>query len=513
MRKSWGAAVAAAVLITGGGLANAMDYRIGFQARTDGGWSPFAFRYSGQTDEQKDEAHVLEINGKPAEFTYGNGVSTPIGDQQPVDYEDGFALWSGGIKGFRFQPMFQATSNSGAFAFGARFMVKNKEHEEFNGVGWSSWLDYKNFEVKVATTGSMGYGAYVGTGGNFYLATTELFAWELTSSSDAYLPKYFKKGNSDDFNYFGYQTSNAGLGVENISDTSTGIAVQWTQKIRSTDTLNLRLVNLSLPVSGGNGYKPGREYDTTYPVGWNVQANYRMPTWTFSTTFKIRGGNGSDEDKYGKPDFFDISWHGAFSTTRIPNTTLSAGYSFIAENVGNSPEADVTINDVTESYSRELWGHNFGLSAAYRWQGWTFNFDNTTTLMLLSDYMKARSNKNRYGWRPYIGETVTVSAHKRINGLMTGHLAFNFSDANMNSYTDGKAEATFSFTPSVDIAPARGVNVNVALSCSLQNFSDQARGWWSDYNSDADFGNSGEIYYTYPHTLNISIPISLSISI
>ena len=523
MRKTVGAVAVATALMAGGGHLWAMDYRVGVQMRTDGSWSPVQFRYSDYSDERAQTAHVLEIDGKPAAFNNGQ-ATVPVGDVQITGagnagaYEDGFAFWGGGIDGYRFQPLFQATSNNGAFTFGARFMIKNKPHDAYTGNGWSMWLDYKQFELKAATVGNLGYGAYVGTGGNFLLATSALYAWEMTETGKYAYFKHYWPGDTADFNYFGYQISNAGLGVENISDNNTAVGIQWTQPLRGTDTLNVRLVNLHNFSSGGFGYYAGRDYDTTFPVGWNVQANYRMPAWAFSGTFKIRGANQAAQEKYEMPESFNIAGHVGVSTTRFPNLTLSAGYAFIGEAIGDEVEIEAgsTLAEAG-TYSVEFWGHNVGLSAAYRLSDWTINFDTTASLMMLSDFMKARSSKNRYGWRPYVGATATVSAHKRINGLMTGHVALNFTDANMNSYTDGKAEASFALTPSVDISPARGVNVNVALALSLQNFSDQARGWWSDYNSDGDFGhaatNAGAVYYTYPYTFHVSIPISLSISI
>ena len=528
MRKTLGAVAVATALMAGGGHLWAMDYRVGVQVRTDGSWSPVQFRYSDYSEERAQTAHVLEVDGKPA--AYNGRYTEPVGDRQILDpqyagaYEKGFAFWGGGIDGAQLTPLFQATSNNGAFTFGARFMIKNKPHDDYAGNGWSMWLDYKQFELKAATTGTLGYGAYVGTGGTFLKETSALFAWEMTDTKYPYFgaqrqqgyPNHnVAKGNIDDYNRFGYQVSNAGHGVESIQDTVSGVGIQWTQPLRGTDTLNLRLVNIHSVTSGGIGYLVGRDYDTTYPMGWNVQANYRMPAWAFSGTFKIRGANGASTDKYEMPESFNIAGHVGVSTTRFPNLTLSAGYAFIGEGIGDEVEVGDSDTEADAGiYSVEFWGHNVGLSAAYRLSDWTINFDTTASLMMLSDYMKARSNKNRYGWRPFVGATATVSAHKRINGLMTGHVALNFTDANMNSYTDGKAEASFALTPSVDISPARGVNVNIALALSLQNFSDQARGWWSDYNSDHDFGDiSGEFYYTYPYTFHVSIPISLSISI
>ena len=503
---------AATVVLVGGGLVSAMDYRAGVQMRTDGGWSPFAFRYADPTDEQIQNAHVLEVDGVPVSF-YGQGVgdkqvlgySNGYGSSDGAEYENGFALWSGGIAARQWTPLFQATSSSGAFTFGARFTIKNKERAAYNGNGYSIWLDYKNFEMKVGTTGSLGYGAYVGTAGTFYGQTAALFGWELGSSN--YLP-YFTPGNYENFNYFGYQVSNAGLGVENVSDRNTGFGLKWAQKVRGSDMLDVRLVNMFRASSKGFGYTAGDDYAALYPAGWNLQANYRMPAWTFSTTFKIRDASNSGET-YEVPESVNISWHIAASTTRIPNLTLSAGYATIGEFLG---DATAQVNDV--DYDKEFWGHNAEVTVAYRLGEWTLNAGAKATLMFLSDEMKARSNANRYGWKPYLGTTASVGAHKRINGLMTGHIAFGFDDANLNSYTDGKAEANLWFTPSVDISPARGVTLNVALSCSLQNFSDEARGWWADYNSDLDpFGTGNEIYYTYPHTFHVSVPLSLTITI
>ncbi len=513
MKKVLGAAIIAALV--GSTVANAMDYRIGVQVKTDGGWSPFQYRYLDYSDEKAAEAHVLESNGEAV--AYNNGSYTAaVGDQQILGsyagaYEDGFALWAGGRKGFRFQPMFQGASNSGDWKFGARFMVKCKEYDNFAGNGWSAWAGYKNFELKTATTGGLGYGAYVGTGGNFLLATSALYAWLMTDTNYAYF-KHYKKGNIDDYNYFGYQVSNAGLGVENVSDKAMGVGVQWTGKVRNDkDTLNIRLANMHNFASGGFGYIGGREYDAKYPMGWNAQVNYRMPSWTFSTTFKMRGANEAQtSDKFEKADAWNIAGHFGVSTALIPGVSLSAGYAFIGEDIGKSAETEVNGT----AYSHEFWGHNFGVAAGWKIGDWSFSAGNTTTLMLLSDYMKAKSSAYRYAWKPYLGTTVYVNTTKRINGLMTGHLNFSFTDANLNSYTDGKAEASFSFVPNVDISPARGVNVNIGIACSLENFSDRACGWWSDYNSDSDFGNSaGEIYYTYPHTLTISVPISMSLFI
>ena len=516
MKKVLGAALSLALI--GSSVASAMDYRIGLSVATDGGWSPLSFRYSDYSYDKAVDAHVLESNGEAVSFA-GAGYTVPVGDAQVVDpngygyagtYQDGFSLWGGGKAAQKITPMFQGATDSGNWKFGARFMIKNKEYSTFAGNGWCTWVDYKNFEFKTATTGTLGYGAYVGTGGNFLTATSGLFAWLMTDSKYAYF-KHYAKGNIDDYNYFGYQVSNAGLGVENISDKNMAVGVKWVQKVRGgQDTLDLRLVNMHSTTSGGYGYYAGREYSTTYPVGWNVQANYRMPTWTFSTTFKMRGANESEQDTYDYPDAFNIAGHFGVATSIIPGVSLSAGYAFIGEDVGNSAETEI---DGT-AFSHEFWGHNFGINAGWKIKDWSFSAGDTTTLMLLSDYMKAKSSAYQYGWKPYLGTSVYINATKRINGLMTGHLNFSFTDANMNSYTDGKGEASFNFTPSVDIAPARGVNLNIAISATLENFSDQAIGWWSDYNGDSDFGsNKGEVYYTYPHTLTISIPISMRITI
>ena len=512
MRKTLGAVAVATALMAGGGHLWAMDYRLGIQLRTDGGWSPVQFRYSDYSDERAQTAHVLEVDGEPVSF-YGQpvgdkqvlGYSNSYGSSGGADYESGFALWSGSIAARQWTPLFQATSNNGAFSFGARFTIKNKERDGFAGNGFSVWLDYKNFELKIGTTGGLGYGAYVGTGGTFYGQTAALFGWELGSGS--YLP-YFTPGNYENLNYFGYQVSNAGLSVENISDRATGMGIKWTQRLRGTDTLDVRLVNMFRASSKGFSYTAGDDYDALLPVGWNFQVNYRMPAWTFATTFKVKDATNSGE-KFEIPKAVNISWHIAALTTIFPGMTLSAGYGLIGEFLGDAQSAVDETN-----YDKEFWGHNAEITLAFPLGDWTLNFGSKTTLFLLSDEMKARSSANRYGWRPYLGETVSLSAHKRINGLLTGHIAVGFDDANMNSYTDGKAEASIWLSPSVDISPARGVTVTVGLSASLQNFSDQARGWWSDYNSDYDpFGAGSEIYYTYPHTLHISVPISCTISI
>lgn len=513
MKKVLGAALAAALV--GSTVASAMDYRIGMSVASDGGWSPFNYRYSDYSYDKALSAHVLESNGEPVSYT-GTSYTVPVGDAQVLapsgygyagTYQDGFSLWGGGLKVTKFQPMFQGSSATGEYKFGARFMIKNKEYDSFNGNGWSTWLDYKNFEIKAATTGLLGYGAYCGTGGNFLTATTALFGWLMTDSNFNYF-KHYKKGNIDDYNYFGYQVSNAGLPVENITDNNKAVGVKWVQKLRDgKDTLDLRLVNMRNVLSGGIGYKSGNEYDTTYPVGWNVQANYRMPQWTFSGTFKMRAANSVTADKYDMPEAFNIAGHLGVATSIFPAVSLSAGYAFFAEEVGDSGKAEV--NGV--EYSGEFWGHNFAFNVGWKLGDWSFSLGDTTSLVLLSDYMKAKSSAYRYAWKPYLGTSVSLNANKRINGLLNGHISVGFTDANMNSYTDGKAEAEVWIHPNVDISPARGVNMNIALHASLQNFSDQACGWWSDYNSDADFGNkAGEIYYTYPHTLSISIPISFS---
>ena len=525
MKKSWSAAVAAAVLITGGGALHAMDYRIGFQARTDGGWSPVQFRYHDYSDDKAATAHVRESDGEAVGWSSSIGV----GDQQILDetnygytgaYEDGFAIWGGGIKGYRFQPMFSAASNSGAFSFGARFMIKCKESDAFEGNGYSAYIAYKNFELKAGTTGGLGYGGYVGTGGSFVSATSALFLWEVCDNDvyrrfpqntgyrlDGTTQKVIK-GDQGNWNFFGSNVSNASFGVENISDKSSGFGLQWTGKVREgKDTLNLRIANMHSFSQDSNGYRGGSEYAATYPIGWNVQVNYRMPTWTFSTTYKIKNAKNNTTGMYEKPEDFSMAGHFGVSTGIIPGISLSAGYAFIGEEVGKSAEG--TIDGI--SYSHEFWGHNIGIAAGWKIRDWSFNAGNTTSLYQLSDYQKAKSSYNRYGWRPYVGTSFYLNATKRINGLMVGHLNFGFEDGNLNSYTDGKAEAGFSFTPSVDIAPARGMNINIALSMSFKNLSDQARGFWSDYGSDSDFGtNAGEIYYTYPHTFYVSIPISLS---
>ncbi|MCR5724622.1 MAG: hypothetical protein K6G80_06000 [Treponema sp.] len=517
MKKVLGAAIIAALV--GSTVANAMDYRIGVNVQSDGAWSPLTFRTSDYSYDKAVDAHVLESNGEAVSYA-GTGYTVPVGDAQVLDpngygyagtYQDGFSFWGGGLKVRRFEPMFQGASNTGDWKFGARFMIKNKEYDAFEGNGWSAWLDYKNFEVKAAVTGGMGYGAYCGTGGNFLLATAGLYAWLMTPSGGPAYFRHYAKGSVEDYQYFGYQVSNAGLPVENIVDNSKAVGIQWTQKVRGgQDTLNLRLVNTRNTQSGGIGYKAGNEYDTTYPVGWNAQVNYRTPKWTFSGTYKMRAANSVTADKYDYPKAFNIAGHFGVATGIIPGISLSAGYAFIGEEIGESGESEV--NGV--SYSQEFWGHNFGVNVGWKIGDWSFDAGNTTTLMLLSDFMKAYSNANRYGWKPYLGTSLTVNAHRRINGLLNGHISFGFTDANMNSYTDGKGEAELWLRPNVDISPARGVNINIAVNGALSNFSDQAIGWWSDYNGDSDYGkNKGEVYYTYPHTLTISIPISFRFSI
>lgn len=521
MKKVLGAALAAALV--GSTVASAMDYRIGFQAKTDGGWSPLQYRYSDYSYDKAVNAHVRESNGQAVGWSDSIGV----GDQQILDsngygysgaYEKGLAFWAGGKKGYRFQPSFGARSNSGAFTFGSTFMIKCKESDKFEGNGWNAYVGWKGFELKAATTGSLGYGAYVGTAGSFVGSTSALFLWEVcdnsiyrsfSKASGSSLTDYTGvKGDESNWNYFGYQISNAGYGVENISDKSSGFGLQYTQKLRdSKDTLNLRLVSMHSFSQDSNGYYSGSEYNAKYPIGWNVQANYRMPLWTFSATYKIKNAKNNKTGKYEKPEDFSMAGHFGVATSIIPGVSLSAGYAFIGEEVGKSYESAVNGTN----YSHEFWGHNVGVAAGWKIGEWSFNAGNTTSLFLLSDYMKAKSSANKYAWRPYVGTTAYINATKRINGLMTGHLNFSFTDANLNSYTDGKAEASFSFVPSIDLAPSRGVNLNIALAMSLQNLSDQARGWWSDYGSESDFGsNAGEIYYTYPRTFTVSIPISLS---
>ena len=496
MRKVRGAAVVAAALVAAGS-AHAMDYRFGLQAQV--GYTPLMYRAVDPTDEQAAEAHTLEIDGNPA---------GTVGDQQVLDsryagaYQDGFALWGDGGTMRYWSPLFQATSNNGAFSFGARFVAKNKEHDSLGGNGWAVWLDWKQFEMKVGTTGSLGYGSYVRTGASMPTDTSALYRWEIeykgvlsqhsTGQPDA--------GDASNYHWYGSGTSDAGSGVYNRTDKTKGFGLKWVQRVRGSDTLDVRLVNMF-----SQGYTDGRDYNALYPVGWNVQVNYRMPQLTCATTFKLQSNSETDWDEIA--DGFNLAWHIGAQTSAVPGVTLSAGYSLIGHNIGVEGAADDGV-----TYGKDWFGHTAEIAASFRLRDWSFNFSNTTSLILLSDYYKAVSNYGHYGWKPYLGEYVSLNASRRINGLMVGNIGLGFNDPNMNSYTDGKAEASIWFKPGVDISPARGATISIALDCSLSNFSDEAKGWWSRYAADAYSNTFNGVFYTYPHTFWVSIPITFTVN-
>ena len=523
MKKSWSAAVAAAVLITGGGALHAMDYRIGFQA--SGGITPLSYRYTDPTDEQKADAHTLEVNGQPASAGTGAFV---LGDQQPAEYEKGLAFWSNAGELKYLSAMFQQTSNSNAFSFGARFQIKAKEYNTVDGNGWSAWLDWKQLELKVGTVGGLGWSGYVRTGGMGLATTAALYAWEIgdkgvpniKSSGDGNA----RMGDETNYNIFGYLTCYVSSDVNCYIDNTKAFGLKWVQKVNGNDTLDLRLVHMFTGKNLADGgttmystahYGSGNSWNIRWPLAWNVQANYKASAWTASTTFKYEPLHLKDDGDWREfPDMYNWSWHLGFDTSLIPRWSFSAGYSLVGEMFGVDDDVAYTNNGTsyTETYDKSWLGQLFEIALGTRIGDWSVSFNNKLAFITLSEYNKAVSNASHFGWKPYIGEYVSVNLSKRINGLLTSYFGLGFDDANLNSYTDGKGEATIWFKPSVDISPSRGVVINVGLNCSLTNFSDEAKGWWSHY-ADAASSTFHGVYYTYPHTLNVSIPISLRVGI
>ena len=468
MRKTLGAVAVATALMAGGGHLWA-EWRANVQLQQS--WTPVGARFVDVSDDDRAMAHTLEINGIPA-GTVGDATETQTGlaffkwDDNKNRYAS-FSLRNGG---FGTSASFKYKPDGGAWGFN----------------GYSMWADWKQLEVKYATNGNMGWGAYVGAGSGWNHSVTSLYMWEVQrkGAADGY--------DEDDRPYLTYNTGNAGSPLNNQGDGGQTIGLQWTQGgIRGTDTLNLRLVSVY-----SSGYARYANWDSILPKGWNMQVNYRMPAWVFTTTFKFQGADANEKDRIARTGSF--AWHVAASTSVINNLSVQLGYT-----LGGQALNSFTTEDGKE-LSNTFYGHDVQLILGWRMGDWNMNFSTRTTLIMLSEYSKVLSDKEAYGWRPYLGESVSLGASKRMNGLMTGNIAVGFDDYNMNSRTGGKAEASVWFGPSVDISPARGNTIHIGLSVSYDNFSDEAKGWFCPE-------GVRRICYTYPGTWSISIPMTFYI--
>jgi len=479
--------VATLAALIGGGAANA-EWKANVQMQQT--WEPLSFRTSDSTDEQKANAHSLEKNGVAA---------GTVGDTS--DEETGLAFLDWDDNKNRYMGMSLKNDN-----FGASATFKFKPDTTFAGNGYVGWATFGAFEVRFSGNAAIGYGDITSkTGGEAYgwqHNTASLYAWEIERLGAA------DKKDEDTDPYYIYNAASAGSPIMN-KDGGYQLGVQWTQKLSDKNQLILRLVNQS-----GGRYTDGSTYGNMQPDGLNFQANLKMDKWAASSTFKIRGSEWDG----ATPTASDFSLNVAASTTAIKNLTLAAGYTLGGMNIGSS-EVEVAVDtnkdglfEESATFGKDYYGHAVNLGASYKWNDITFNVNSATTLIFLSDYNKALSNANKYNWKPYLGEVLSFGITKPLAENMTGNLGFGFNDYNLNSRTNGKAEAQIWARPNVTIQASRGNSVNIALNASLSNFSDEAKGWWGLQDV---YDTSGtvirNICYTYPRTLFLSVPITFYI--
>lgn len=468
----------AAMAVLLGGLANA-EWRGAITLLQI--WEPLAYRTSDSTDEQRENAHTLEMNGEAA---------GTVGDDSFE--ETGLAFLDWDTNKNRYMGMSLKSDH-----FGASATFKFAPNLTWAGNGYLGWANWGPFEVRFSGNANIGWGDVTNHCSSpaygWECNTASLYEWEIERLGAA------SKKDVDDNPYYIYNTSSAGAPILN-KDGGYQLGIAYTKQFSNKKQLILRLVEQS-----GGRYTDNSSYGNMQPCGFNFQANFTMPKWAFSSTFKIRGSEWEDY----KPIAADFSYNGAISTTVVPNFTFGLGYTLGGMNVNSETTVTADTNGdgnyaETKTVSKTYYGHGLNFGVLYKYKDMSFNFSTATTLIFLSEYNEALSDLNKYGWKPYLGEVISFGVTKPLTENMTGNIGFGFNDYNFNSRTSGKAEATFWLRPNVTIQAARGTNINIALNTSLSNFSDEAKGWWGQ-------NSRNTICYTYPKTLYVSIPVTFNI--
>ena len=384
--------------------------------------------------------------------------------------------------------------------------------------GYAGYWDIGKLHVAFAGNGLGGFGDVTDhVGGELYglwYYTESLYQWEVL---DGNAPDSRRTNRAyDNYTYNGYNMTNAGVPLAN-KDGGHEFGLSYPVTIRGGGDLLFKavLINDRTSTKTNDNYFGWRNF-----VDGNLQANWTSndKKTKASLTFKTEGlttwySASSDTDDANQTKGIDIGICAAFSTSAVKDWRFALGLSAMGKNLGGNltNTADTDDNkdglfDTSDTFSTAYWGYGVNAAASYKWTDWTFTLTNQATLIFLSEYSKALSNANKYGWAPYLGDIVTLSAGKKLSDTMSMNVPFTFRCYNMNSETEGKAESAIYLTPTVTFTPQRSCNLTVGLDMGFENFSDEPRALWAN--------TTARVYaYTYPHTFTIQVPVTFNITL
>ena len=402
--------------------------------------------------------------------------------------------------------------------FGASMSFKlNRNTATSNG--YAGYYDLGKLHIGFAGNGLGGFGDVTDhVGGELYglwYYTESLYQWEVLDGNS---PSTRRANRTyDNYTYNGYNMTNAGVPLAN-KDGGHEFGLSYPIDIQG-GVLLLKgvIINDRTSTKTNDNYFGWKNF-----VDGNLQANWTSPDkkTKASLTFKTEGlttwySDSNDVADVNQTKGIDLGICAAVSTSAVKDWRFGLGFSAMGKNLGgnltSSANADLNSDGLFEAseakdFSTAYWGYGLNLAASYKWTDWTFTISNQTTLIFLSEYSKALSNANKYGWKPYLGDIVALNAAKKISDTMSGNCAFTYRCYNMNSESEGKAESAFYLTPTVTFTPQRACNLTVGLDMGFENLDSNPRALW---------GNpTAKVYaYTYPHTITVQVPVTFNITL
>lgn len=394
----------------------------------------------------------------------------------------------------------------------------------FSMNGYSGWAKWGGLYVGFAGNGLGRFSDITdhvyGISG-FFPDGDSFFQWKVLNEGKAV------KKDHDDYKYNTYNILNLGVPLEN-RDGGHQLGIKYTYKnlTLAAVTCNDLASRITDDETKTDIKKANALYGLSAPTDLNFQANYDFGIAKTSLTFKMRTVSETAENLVQgsatnglniASDPLNIAFALAASSDKlVKNLRLGMCYTVTGFNAVNANEYEVKTDsnrnglfgEAGESalFDNEYWGQALNLGASYKLtKKDTITVASTTTMINMSDYMKAVSNLNKYGWAPFISEDALVTYQHQFNDRMTGEVQFEFVDYNLNSDTGGKAEAEFILFPSATFKPTKGANVNVGLKMKVENLSSDPVGKWGTEKNET-------ISYVYPKTFSVTIPVTLTIS-
>ena len=475
MRKSWGAAVAAAVLITGGGLANA-DVCIGAGLKRTG-LEIATYRWiKDSPEDEKQEPEGLYW----------------FDDSDNKNYNTAFSLRDD--------------------RFGASASLKINKNN-FTSGGYGVWATFGAFTLRGGILSMGDIVTHLGGVPGPEEHAQSLYKWELglDGGVGGVLGKNTQTwGRSSDTtwgydpynsHYDAYQSCNVGLPLRNSSQ-KPGLGAEYGFK----DFIFKAAIYPEDYGSTGNTQFGWRDV-----MGLNAQVNYnwKAAATKVSTTVKFTPMTYTGNDT-SVPQSMRMSWAAAASTTIVPNWTFALTYTFygydLAEKSVASESVDTNGNGKygetgeTDEFSCRYFSHALNVGASTKFGSVSVTWGAQGTLIFLSDLQKAYSNANGLGWRPYVGLDTSLNFSMPANELMSRVWSVSYWNRNMNSSTDGKAETGLGAYYGYSLHPQRGASLDIGINVSYENFSDEAKGFWANLGTKTTS-------YIYPGTLTVTLPV------